>query len=202
MVECESIPVLQTLSDASAMIVEGEVMQMVNQGNIDTAMEDYFEVVEAKTSALFASACAAGAMLADANPRIVKAFHDYGYNLGVAFQIADDVLDYMADQEKLGKTVGDDFREGKVTLPVVFAYREGKQQEKAFWRRTMAEHQQKEGDLQTALQLIQKHDALNECLSVARNYGMAASAALSELPSNPITDHLMDIVEYSISRAG
>ncbi|HYH17751.1 MAG TPA: polyprenyl synthetase family protein, partial [Azospirillum sp.] len=154
MVEVGSLDVLRILSRASAVIAEGEVLQLQTTNDTETSEQAYLEVIKGKTAELFAAACRVGAVVAGRPQAEEMALYDYGMNLGIAFQLVDDVLDYSAKQAKLGKTVGDDFREGKITLPVVLAFRRGNDEERAFWRRAMEELEQQDGDLERAQQLM------------------------------------------------
>ncbi|HET8997047.1 MAG TPA: polyprenyl synthetase family protein, partial [Acetobacteraceae bacterium] len=150
MVDDGSLKVLGILSQAAATIAEGEVLQLVTQNDLSTPEERYLEVIKGKTAALFAAACQVGAVVADRPEIEERALAEYGLNLGIAFQLVDDALDYAADQATLGKTVGDDFREGKITLPVLVAYQAGDADERAFWRRTIETSEQMEADLEQA----------------------------------------------------
>ena len=201
MVADGSLEVLRILSHASSVIAEGEVLQLVTANDTDTTEDSYMEVIAAKTAALFAAACEIGAVIAERPTPEQEALQSYGKNLGIIFQLVDDVLDYSAEQEKLGKSVGDDFREGKITLPIVLAFRRGTDEERAFWRRTMEELEQEDGDLEKALELIKKHNALNDTLDRARHYGAIARDALAIFPDNEYRQALVDIVDFCIERA-
>ena len=195
-----SIEILRILSEASAVIAEGEVMQLGTTGNLATTMDDYLKVVGAKTAALFAAACEIGPVIADAGDEAAAAMRSYGDNLGIAFQIADDVLDYGADQKTLGKTIGDDFREGKMTAPVLIALERASDEESAFWERTFAKKDQKDGDLKTAQEILRRHDALNRGTMFAREYADKARAALGSAPKGEIRDLLHDLAEFVVNR--
>jgi octaprenyl-diphosphate synthase len=201
MVEDGSLEVLRILSDASATIAEGEVLQLVIQNDTSTSEEAYLQVIEGKTAALFAAATEVGAVVADCDAARQAALRAYGHNLGVAFQLIDDALDYSAEQERLGKTVGDDFREGKITLPVLLAFARGDEAERVFWRRTIEEKEQAEDDLGHAIALMQKHRAFADTVARARDYGAKALAALDAFPDSAEKRALADIVEFCISRA-
>lgn len=201
MVEDGSLKTLKILSDASAVIAEGEVLQLSTQSNLDTSMEDYLDVIRGKTAALFAAACEVGAVIADKNDAIQTALRDYGMYLGIAFQIVDDVLDYNADREKLGKTVGDDFREGKITAPILIALSKADAAERDFWRRTLGDKNQTENDLAQAQAILTRHDAFNSGLSLARAYGDKALGALGNAPEHPLSPLLVELVEFTLSRA-
>lgn len=195
-----SLDVLRILSGASAVIAEGEVMQLASANDTNITLERYIEIISAKTAALFAAACEIGPVIADAGPEAAEAMAGYGLNMGIAFQIADDALDYMAEREKLGKTVGDDFREGKMTAPVIFALQDANEEERGFWERTMARRAQEEGDLQAAQALLEKHNAIARSTALAREYGERAALALSKAPDTPLRTLLHDLIEYTIDR--
>ncbi|WP_417319276.1 polyprenyl synthetase family protein [Emcibacter sp.] len=201
MVADGSLEVLRILSHASSVIAEGEVLQLVTANDTDTTEDNYMEVIAAKTAALFAAACEIGAVIAERPTAEQEALQSYGRNLGIIFQLVDDVLDYSAEQEKLGKSVGDDFREGKITLPIVLAFRRGNEEERNFWRRTMEDLDQQDGDLEKAFELIKKHNALNDTLERARHYGAIARDALAIFPDNEYRQSLIDIVDFCIERA-
>ena len=178
MVEDGSLDVLRILSHASSVIAEGEVLQLITSNDTETSETAYLDVIRAKTAQLFAAACRIGAVVAD-RPRVEEeALETYGMNLGIAFQLIDDVLDFSAEQAKLGKTVGDDFREGKITLPIILAFRRGDNEERAFWRRTLESLEQTENDLTRALDLMTKHNALTDTVSRAQHYGAIARDSL------------------------
>lgn len=203
MVDDGSLEVLRILSTAAAVIAEGEVMQLQMTGNIDTTMSDYKKIIGAKTAALFAAACEIGPVIAGADALQAQAMRDYGHALGMAFQIADDVLDYAAEQTTLGKTIGDDFREGKLTAPVLIAVAEASasEQERAFWNRTMNEKRQNPQDLAQAQKILAQHDALNRGLALARSYAADAIAALARTPDSPLKPLLADLAVYAVNRA-
>jgi octaprenyl-diphosphate synthase len=201
MVEDGSLSVLAILSRASSIIAEGEVMQLMTTNDTSTTEDAYLNVIRAKTAELFAAACRIGAVVADRPKGEELALESYGMNLGIAFQLIDDVLDYAAVQAKLGKTVGDDFREGKITLPIVLAYSQGDDSEKTFWRRTLEELDQKPDDLDRALALLNRHAALAGTIERARQYGAAARVALDAFGSGPEKDALIELVDFCIERA-
>jgi len=201
MVEDGSLEVLSILSDASAFIAEGEVQQMITANDTTTSESAYLEVIRAKTATLFAAACRIGAVIADRPEVEEEALQSYGLNLGIAFQLVDDMLDYSAAQATLGKSIGDDFREGKITLPVVLAYRRGKEEERRFWRRTVQDLEQREGDLERAIELMQRHDALADAVARARHYGAIARDALGIFPDSEAKSALLDVIDFSIDRA-
>ncbi len=202
MVEDGSLQVLQILSHASSVIAEGEVLQLITTNDTSTSEDAYLEVIRAKTAALFAAACRIGAVVADRPKVEEEALESYGLNLGIAFQLIDDVLDYSAREEKLGKTIGDDFREGKITLPVILAFRRGDDEERVFWRRTLEELDQKEdgSDLLRARKLLEKNLSLQDTVARARHYGAIARDALGIFPDSTIKTALIDIIDFCIDR--
>jgi octaprenyl-diphosphate synthase len=201
MVADGSLKVLDILSNASAVIAEGEVLQLVTSNDTETSEQAYLEVIRCKTAALFAAACRVGAVVADRPKVEEEALESYGLNLGIAFQLIDDMLDYSARQSELGKTVGDDFREGKITLPVVLAYRRGGTEERAFWRRTLEELKQEESDLTHAIELMERHGALRDTVARAAHYGAIARDALGIFPDCEEKHALLEVVDFCIERA-
>jgi octaprenyl-diphosphate synthase len=201
MVEDGSLKVLGILSRAAATIAEGEVLQLVTQNDLSTSEDRYLEVVQGKTAALFAAACQVGAVVADRPEAEESALADYGMKLGIAFQLVDDALDYSADQATLGKTVGDDFREGKITLPVLVAYQAGDPDERAFWQRTIEQSEQSDADLDQALRLMAGRDAIRATLERAARFAGDAKAALSLFPDSPMRRALLDVADYTVNRA-
>ena len=200
MVEDGSLDVLRILSQASSIIAEGEVLQLVTANDTETTEENYLEVIRSKTAKLFAAAAEIGAVVADRPEDDWQALDAFGHNLGMAFQLVDDVLDYSARQATLGKTVGDDFREGKITLPVVLAFSAADEDEKAFWRRTLEDLEQKKGDFRRAVTMLEKSGALAASMERARDYGARARQALEPFPDCEIKDALAEAVEFAIHR--
>lgn len=196
-----SLKVMAILSDASATIAEGEVLQMVVQNDLTTPVERYLEVIHGKTAALFAAACRVGAVVAERPDAEEDALEQFGTNLGMAFQLVDDALDYAADQQVLGKTVGDDMREGKITLPVLAAYEAGSPEERVFWERVIGEGEQTEEDLPHALNLIAKTGAINTTIARAQVYADAAVEALSIFPDSELRRLLIETVQFTVNRA-
>lgn len=201
MVADGSLPVLKILSDASATIAEGEVLQLMTTNDTATGEGSYLDVIKAKTAELFAAACRIGAVVAERPKAEEDALQTYGLNLGIAFQLIDDFLDYSAKQADLGKTVGDDFREGKMSLPVILAFHRGDDAERSFWRRTIEDQDQKPDDLDHALSLMQKHGTLKDTVDRARHYGAVARDALGIFPDNPQKRALLELVDFCIERA-
>jgi octaprenyl-diphosphate synthase len=201
MVEDGSLEVLRILCDASATISEGEVLQLTIQNDLSADEATYLQVIEGKTAALFAAATEIGAVVAARPAAEQAALRAYGHNLGVAFQLVDDALDYAADQAALGKTVGDDFREGKVTLPVLLAHAAGDATERAFWQRVIERREQDAGDLDHALALMARHGAIAATIARARAMAAAALAALDPFPDGPMRRAMADIVHFCVDRA-
>lgn len=196
-----SLKVLGVLSHASKVISEGEVHQLLTQNDTETSESAYLEVIQAKTAQLFSAAARIGAIVSDRPAVEEEALDIFGMNLGIAFQLVDDVLDYSAKQATLGKTVGDDFREGKITLPVILAYRRGTDKERAFWRRTLEALEQKADDLEHAFELLEKRDALSDTVERARHYGAIARDAVGLFEDCEEKQALLEAVEFSIHRA-
>ncbi len=201
MVEVGSLPCLEVLSSAAVVIAEGEVMQLSAAKDTETTEEAYLAVIRAKTSALFAAACEVGPILAARSRAEIAACRDYGANLGIAFQVIDDALDYGGSSARLGKNTGDDFREGKITLPVVLSFRRGSTEERDFWRRTLEKGEIVEGDLEFALAAMKKRRALEDTIERARHYGAMARDALELFPASPWKHALHDAVAFAIGRA-
>jgi octaprenyl-diphosphate synthase len=201
MVADGSLPVLKVLSHASAVIAEGEVLQLTTTSNTQTSETAYLQVIRSKTAELFAAACQIGALVAERPKVEEEALQAFGMNLGITFQLVDDVLDYSAKQAVLGKTVGDDFREGKITLPVILAYRRGDDEERAFWRRALEDLDQTEDDLAHAQGLLTKHRALDDTVERARHYGAIARDAMGIFDDSPAKRALVDAIDFCIHRA-
>jgi len=200
MVEDGSLKVLDILSSASAVIAEGEDLQLVTSNDIETTEDAYLNVIRAKTAQLFAAASRIGAVLGERPAAEEEALEAYGRNLGIAFQLVDDMLDYSARQIELGKTVGDDFREGKITLPVVLALRAASDTERSYWRRTLEDLDQRDGDLEHAIELMMRHGTLLATLERARQYGEAARRALAPFRDGPEKRALDEVIDFCLSR--
>jgi octaprenyl-diphosphate synthase len=200
MVEPGNLRVLSILSDASATIAEGEVLQLSAAQDLRTSEDVYLQIVRGKTAALFAAATEAGAEIAGAEPEVVEALRDYGDALGIAFQMADDLLDYEGDAGATGKNIGDDFRERKLTLPVIKAVAAADAEERAFWVRCIEKGRQEEGDLAQALGLLARHGALDATREAAFGWSATAKAALAKVPAHPVRDMLAEIADYVVAR--
>ncbi len=200
MIEDGSLHVLRILCNAAATIAEGEVLQLVTQHDLTTTEERYLDVVRGKTAALFTAAAQVGAVVAGRPLAEEDALATYGQNLGIAFQLVDDALDYAADEAVLGKSVGDDFREGKITLPVLIAYQRGSEEERRFWRRTLEEGEHSDDDLAHAMRLLERHGAIDETLGRAARFVRDAQAALGVFPPSALRQALIDVASYTINR--
>mgnify|MGYP001600158918 CR=1 FL=1 len=201
MVEAESLKVLKILSNASAVIAEGEVNQLTAQRRIETSEEQYLDIIGAKTAALFAAACRISAVVADRGEAEERALDVYGRNLGIAFQLIDGALDYESDGATMGKDAGDDFRDGKVTLPVILAHARGSQEDRAFWKDAMAGSRISDEDLARATDLLRSTGAIADTLARARHYGQRAIDALGMFAGGRAKEALTEAVEFAITRA-
>jgi len=201
MVEDGSLKVLRILSHASAVIAEGEVEQLTAQRQVETDEEQYLTIISAKTAALFAAACRVAPVVAEADEDCELALESYGKNLGIAFQLTDDVIDYASDAATMGKGVGDDFRDGKMTLPVILAYSRGSDADRQFWRSAIAGGQVSDEDLARAIKLLRSTDALSDTVERARQYGRRAIDALAKFPSSKAKSALVDAAEFAVARA-
>ncbi|MCI5076667.1 polyprenyl synthetase family protein [Oricola sp.] len=200
MVEVGSLDALDVLSTAASVIAEGEVMQLAAAKNLETTEDEYLAVIKAKTAALFSAAAEVGPIIAGASKSERAALRSYGLNLGLAFQLVDDALDYGGNAKDLGKNTGDDFREGKITLPVVLAYRRGTDAERDFWKAGIEKGENGNRELETARSLMLKYAALPDTIQRARHFGEIARDALAPLKPSPQKDALLDVVEFCISR--
>jgi len=200
MVEDGSLKVLQILSHASSVIAEGEVLQLMTANNTETSEQAYLDVVRSKTAELFAAACRIGAVLAK-RPRVEEeALEAFGMNLGLTFQIIDDVLDYSAKTSDFGKHTGTDFRDGKITLPIILAYRRGTDKERSFWRRTLEKQNILDGDFERGYKLLVKHGAIDDSIKRARHFGAVARDALGIFPDSPAKRALIETIDFSMER--
>lgn len=199
MTETGNLRVLRILSDAAATIAEGEVLQLTAAQDLSTTEAIYLQVVRGKTAALFSAATEVGGVIAGRPEEEVKALFDYGDALGIAFQIVDDLLDYWGS-DATGKNVGDDFRERKLTLPLIKAFAAASEEEKAFWKRVIEKGDQRDGDLEKAIELLNKHGALEATRQEALAWAARAKAAMESLPQSELRDLLIDLNDYVVSR--
>ena len=200
MTETGSLRVLNILSDAAATIAEGEVLQLTAAANLATTEDIYLKVVRGKTAALFAAAAEVGGVIAGVPDTQVEALHTYGDALGIAFQMADDLLDYGGDTSATGKNLGDDFRERKLTLPVIKAVTAADQNERTFWQRTIEKGDQRDGDLDHALSLISKHGTMEATREIALDWSESAKTAMLSFPKHDLRDMLVDLADYVVER--
>ena len=200
LVEVGSMPVLRIMSHAAAIIAEGEVMQLAAAKNMATTEDDYLTIINAKTAALFSAAAEVGGAIAERPADEQAALKSYGKNLGLAFQLVDDALDYSGDSARLGKEIGDDFREGKITLPVILSFRRGSDGERNFWNRTIVEGEIKDSDLEQAIALIRKHNAVDATLERARSYGAVARDALAIFHDCEEKTAMEEVIDFCVQR--
>ena len=200
MVEVGSLEALDILSSAASIIAEGEVMQLAAAKNLETTEDEHFAVIKAKTAALFSAAAEVGPVIAGASKNDKAALRSYGMNLGLAFQLIDDALDYGGSSKDLGKNVGDDFREGKVTLPVILSYRRGTAAERAFWKGAIEDGVSDDAALEKAVGLMVRHGAIADTIGRASHFGEIARDALAPLEQTPQKAALLDVIDFCISR--
>ena len=200
MVETGNLRVLDILANASATIAEGEVLQLTVAQNLSTTEDTYLKVIRGKTAALFEAACKVGGVISNANEKIIDALASYGDALGICFQITDDYLDYNCSAANLGKSIGDDFRERKMSLPLIKVLKKSNAAEKDFWKRTIEIGDQKNNDLDYALELMSKHNALNDTLNDAVFWSNKAKESIITLPKSPLRDVLLELPDYVVSR--
>ena len=201
MVEDGSLKVLKILSTASSVIAEGEVEQLTAQRRIETDEEQYLSIISAKTAALFAAACRVSPVVAEAGDEAEMALDAFGKHLGIAFQLTDDVIDYASDATVMGKGVGDDFRDGKMTLPLILAYARGSESDRRFWRAAVSGDRVSDEDLAQATELMRSSGALADTIERARHYGRRAIDALAPFPNGKAKAALIEAVEFAIARA-
>ena len=200
MVEDGSLKVLKILSSASSVIAEGEVDQLTAQRQIETSEERYLSIIGAKTAALFAAACRIAAVVAEKSDEEERALDDYGRNLGIAFQLVDDAMDYDSEAGEMGKGKGDDFREGKMTLPVILAYARGDEEERKFWRDAIAGFCTSDEDLAHAVTLINRHDCVSATRDRARHFAQRAIDAIAGFPAGKARSAMAEAAEFAVAR--
>ncbi|MGE8141069.1 polyprenyl synthetase family protein [Novosphingobium sp. NPDC080210] len=200
MVEDGSLKVLKILSNASSVISEGEVDQLTAARQVETTEERYLNIIGSKTAALFAAATRIAAVVAEKSEAEERALEDYGRNLGIAFQLVDDAMDYDSDSAEMGKGRGDDFREGKMTLPVILAYARGTDEERAFWKAAIQGHRTSDADLAHAIELIARHDAVNETRERARHFAARAINAIAIFPPSEARAAMGEAAEFAVAR--
>ncbi len=200
MSEDKDMQVLEVLSKTAAIIAEGEVKQLTSIGNLSLTEESYLAVISDKTAELFAASCQVGAIVAGTKETVQKKMYNFGLNLGKAFQIIDDVLDYTSRKDDIGKNVGDDFKEGKVTLPIIFAYSKSNEEEKSFWHKVIVEKTQEDSDFLNAVNIFDKYNIIPACLALAKDFACFALSDLAFLPDNEIKKSLKDLLRFTIYR--
>ncbi len=201
MVEDGSLKVLKILSNASAVIAEGEVNQLTAARRVDLAEDRYLDIIGAKTAALFAAACRIAAVVAERPEGEETALDAYGRNLGIAFQLVDDAIDYVSDAGTMGKDAGDDFREGKMTLPVILAYARGDAVDRKFWKDAVEGRRDSDDDFAHAITLVRQTRAVDDTLARARHYGQRAIDAIAGFPASKAKDAMVEAVEFAVARA-
>ncbi|GAA3698098.1 polyprenyl synthetase family protein [Sphingomonas cynarae] len=201
MVEDGSLKVLKILSNASAVIAEGEVNQLTAARRVDLAEDRYLDIIGAKTAALFAAACRIAAVVAERPEGEEMALDAYGRNLGIAFQLVDDAIDYVSDAGTMGKDAGDDFREGKMTLPVILAYARGDAVDRKFWKDAVEGRRDSDEDFAHAITLVRQSRAVDDTLARARHYGQRAIDAIAGFPASKAKDAMVEAVEFAVARA-
>jgi octaprenyl-diphosphate synthase len=200
MSEDSDVKVLEILSKAAAIIAEGEVKQLSSIANLDLILDDYLRVISAKTAELFAAACQVGAVIADADNHLQESMYHFGLNLGMAFQIIDDVMDYMADKASMGKNIGDDFKEAKVTLPIILAFENSNLDEKEFWNKAINQKNQQEKDFEIALDIFSKYEVIDKCFDMAKEYALKAQVHIEQTPDHEIKNILIKMLSFSVNR--
>ena len=200
MVETGSIAVLDSLSNASAEISESEVLQMSLSQNLETTHKQYMQVIKGKTATLFASACEVGGIISDADDNQVNALQLYGQALGISFQMVDDFLDYAGDKSDLGKNIGDDFREKKITLPIIFSLQNDNNDNHKFWKRTLAKGEQDVSDFKTSQKLLRKDGSLEKTRQEALAWAEIAKSQLALLPKGEFNRMLLDLTDFVVAR--
>lgn len=202
MADLGNMEVIKILSSTSSIITQGEVKQLMNKTNIEVIEADYIDIITAKTAALFASTCRVGAVIAKKSSTIKNNLESFGLNLGIAFQIADDTLDYVAKNESLGKKNGDDFREGKVTLPIILTYQRANKEEKKYLEKLFEQEEKarNEKELASVIKLMEKYNAIDDSIKTAKKYSEKAKKSISKMPENKFKEAMIDILEFSVDR--
>jgi len=200
MVEAGSIEALNVLADAASVIAEGEVKQLAAIGDVELSAEAYLDIIASKTAELFAAAAESPSVLAATPHKRRQAMRQYGQSLGLAFQLVDDALDYAGATLAMGKSVGDDFREGKITMPVAVAYARGDAEERAFWARTLTDLEQTDGDFERALEIVARHNGVEKTLDAARHHANKAAGSLEIFEESPLRTAMMDLPDFVVSR--
>jgi len=195
-----NLEILKILSDTSVTISEGEVLELSNDKNLEINENVYFEVINGKTASLFSAACQVGGISAKANKNQINALRSFGTNFGMAFQLIDDAMDYASTKNKMGKNAGDDFKEGKVTLPIILAYGRSNSSEKKFWEKTIDDHSQKSNDFEKALNIINKYNCVEDTVKRAQHFSNVAIDSLDVFDNSYYKDCLINITIHGIKR--
>tara|TARA_B110000438_G_C15737682_1_gene617029 strand:- start:170 stop:1198 length:1029 start_codon:yes stop_codon:yes gene_type:complete len=195
-----NLEILKILSDTSVVISEGEVLELSNDKDLTINEDIYFEVINGKTASLFSAACQVGGISADGSSKQIEALKSFGTNFGMAFQLIDDAIDYSSTNDKLGKNIGDDFKEGKVTLPIILAYLRSNKEEKIFWKKTIVNLDQSTNDFDKAMLIIKKHNCINDTIDRARHFANVAIDSLGIFENNKYKDSLMSLITTSLKR--
>ena len=201
MVETKSIEALASLASASCKITQGEFQQMQIANKPETSIENYLEVIGKKTAELFGASCKSGIIVSGGNVDQQNAAYDYGFNLGLAFQIVDDLMDFNNLPNKMGKNLGDDFKLGKTTLPVILAWQKSNPKEKQFWVRTLKELNQEPNDFNNAIDIFDKYNIFNECKKKTEEFISISVKSLEKLPDTEIKNYLIGLAIESIERS-
>ncbi len=191
---------LKILADTSVIISEGEVLELANDKNLEINEDIYFDVVNAKTASLFSAACQVGAISGNASKVEINAFKSFGTNFGMTFQLVDDAIDYSSNNKILGKNTGDDFKEGKITLPIILAFGRSNEEEKKFWKRTISNLEQENGDFDYAVELINKYQCIEDTIKRANHFSNVAIDAIDIFKNNKYKERLVSLVSTSLSR--
>ena len=200
MTEVENIEVLKILSKTSSIIIEGEISQMLSNKNIATTEDDYLNIIKSKTAQLFATASKINSYLIEYPNEYKNALDSFGMNLGIAFQLIDDLLDYKAVEKDLGKMTGDDFKEGKITLPIILAYGRSNSKERKFWKKVISDLSQEDQDFEEALSIIKKYNCIEDTIKRAQHFGNVAIDSVDVLKSNNYKECLINLMQASIKR--
>ena len=200
MVETKSLKALSVLAQASCKITQGEFLQMQISNKPNTKISDYFNVIGGKTAQLFGASAQSGAIVANGSLEQVKAAFDYGYNMGLAFQIIDDIMDYSSSNTQMGKNQGDDFKLGKTTLPIILAWEKSNKLEREFFLKSLQELKQEKGDFEKCCEILKNYSILNQCKKIANDFVIKAINALNEFPENDYKKALIELANSSLSR--
>ena len=200
MVNIEQNEVLKLLSQTASTLIKGEISQLLSNNDISITEDNYLEVIKAKTSKLFATSCEVSALIANKPKIFSNALNSYGMNLGMTFQMIDDLLDYKSIENYTGKKIGNDFTEGKVTLPIILAYHRGNNTERKFWIKTIKNSEQKKGDFEKACDYLNKRNILNDIFTRAKHYGHVAKDALEIFPNKKEKKILLELIDFTLNR--